>query len=116
MNPRRPLDNGWELKGSCYRSGLWHRACQATGTAVRKIRPYRPQTNGKVERFHRILLEERAYIRPWTSETLRANAYTAILHFYNHHRPHGALRWATPRTTSPKSTARLRFRRLASRG
>ena len=36
---------------------------------VKKTRPYRPQTNGKVERFHRILLEEWAYIRPWTSET-----------------------------------------------
>ncbi len=44
--------------GSCYRSGLWHRACTATGTTVKKTRPRRPQTNGKVERFHRILLEE----------------------------------------------------------
>ena len=37
--------------GSCYRSGLWHRACQSTGTTVKKTRPRRPQTNGKVERF-----------------------------------------------------------------
>jgi transposase InsO family protein len=82
--------------GSCYRSGLWHRACAATGTRVTKTRPRRPQTNGKVERFHRILLEEWAYIRPWTSETQRRRAYRGFIHFYNHHRPHGALRWATP--------------------
>ena len=82
--------------GSCYRSGLWHRACQATGTKVTKTRPRRPQTNGKVERFHRILLEERAYIRPWTSEAQRTTAYDGFIHFYNHHRSHGALGWATP--------------------
>jgi transposase InsO family protein len=84
--------------GAGYKSGLWHRACAATGTAVKKTRPRRPQTNGKVERFHRILLEEWAYIRPWTSETQRRNAYVRFIHFYNHHRPHGALGWATPAT------------------
>ena len=63
---------------------------------MNKTRPYRPQTNGKIERYHRILLEEWAYIRPWTSETQRARAYTGFVHFYNHHRPHGALGWATP--------------------
>lgn len=82
--------------GSCYRSGLWHRACTATGTTVKKTRPYRPQTNGKVERFHRILLEEWAYIRPWHSETERTQAHAGFIHFYNHHRAHGALGWATP--------------------
>jgi transposase InsO family protein len=82
--------------GACYRSGLWYRACAATGTTVRHTRPRRPQTNGKIERFHRILLEEWAYIRPWTSETQRAAAYRGFLHFYNHHRSHGALGWATP--------------------
>ena len=82
--------------GSCYRSGLWYRACAATGTTVKKTRPYRPQTNGKVERFHRILLEEWAYIRPWHSDTQRTLAHTGFIHFYNHHRAHGALGWATP--------------------
>jgi transposase InsO family protein len=85
--------------GSCYRSGLWHRACTRTATAVRKTRPRRPQTNGKVERYHRILLEEWAYIRPWTSEHQRAHGYAGFVHFYNHHRPHGALGWATPTRT-----------------
>jgi transposase InsO family protein len=85
--------------GSCYKSGLWHRACAATGTAVRKTRPRRPQTNGKIERFHRILLEEWAYIRPWNSEAQRRVGYERFLHFYNHHRPHGALSWSTPADT-----------------
>jgi len=85
--------------GACYRSGLWYQACTATGTTVRKTQPWHPQTNGKVERFHRILLEEWAYIRPWTSDTQRAAAYRGFLHFYNHHRSHGALGWATPTST-----------------
>ena len=85
--------------GSCYKSGLWHRACAETGTTVKKTRPRRPQTNGKVERFHRILLEEWAYIRPWSSETERQLGYEAFIHFYNHHRPHGGLGWATPTDT-----------------
>ena len=82
--------------GACYRSGLWHRACAETGTTVKKTRPRRPQTNGKVERYHRILLEEWAYIRPWTSEAQRHAGYQRFVHFYNHHRSHGALGWATP--------------------
>ena len=82
--------------GSCYKSGLWHRACHTTNTIVKKTRPRRPQTNGKVERFHRTLLEEWAYIRPWTSETERSLGYHGFIHFYNHHRAHGALNWATP--------------------
>lgn len=85
--------------GSCYKSGLWHRVCAETGTVVNKTRPHRPQTNGKVERFHRILLEEWAYIRPWHSETERTLAYGGFIHFYNHHRSHGSLGWATPIST-----------------
>ncbi|HET9601254.1 MAG TPA: IS481 family transposase [Acidimicrobiales bacterium] len=85
--------------GSCYRSRLWLQACAATSTAVKKTRPRRPQTNGKVERYHRILLEEWAYIRPWASETQREAGYAGFVHFYNHHRPHGALSWATPAHT-----------------
>jgi len=85
--------------GSCYRSGLWHRACNATNTTVKKTRPRRPQTNGKVERYHRTLLEEWAYIRPWNSETERHHGYDGFTHFYNQHRSHGALKWATPADT-----------------
>ena len=92
IEPQRVITDN----GSCYKSRLWHTACAKTGTKVKKTRPYRPQTNGKVERFHRILLEEWAYIRPWRSETQRADAYIGFIHFYNHHRAHGALGWDTP--------------------
>lgn len=92
ITPQRVITDN----GACYRSGLWHRACAGTGTTVKKTRPRRPQTNGKVERFHRILLEEWAYIRPWTSDTQRSVAYDGFIHYYNHHRAHGALGWSTP--------------------
>jgi transposase InsO family protein len=85
--------------GSCYRSRLWRDACIDAGITHKRIRPYRPQTNGKVERFHRILLEEWAYIRDWTSETERVAGYAAFIHFYNQHRSHGALGWSTPMAT-----------------
>jgi hypothetical protein len=54
-------------------------------------RAYRPQTNGKVERFHRTLLDEWAYLRPYTSNTERTEALADFLHTYNHHRCHTAL-------------------------
>ena len=68
-------------------------------TTVTKRRPWRPQTNGKVERYHRILLEEWAYIRAWNSEPQRTAGYAHFIHFYNDHRPHGGLGWATPTST-----------------
>jgi transposase InsO family protein len=85
--------------GACYRSRAWAASCTATGVTHKRTRPYRPQTNGKAERFHRILLEEWAYIRDWNSETQRLCGYRHFLHFYNHHRSHGALGWQTPIAT-----------------
>jgi transposase InsO family protein len=75
-----------------YRRGLaWREAlCTLDARAV-FTRRYRPQTNGKAERFNRTLLDEWAYARPFTSNTERAQALPNWLHTYNHHRSHTAL-------------------------
>ena len=75
----------------CYRGRLFNDALAATGIRHTYCRPYRPQTNGKVERFHRTLLEEWAYARPYTCEAARGRALAHWLHRYNHHRMHTAI-------------------------
>lgn len=77
--------------GPAYRSADFARACAASGVRHRFTRPYRPQTNGKVERFNRTLLEEWAYVRVYRSELERVRALDRWLHRYNHHRGHTAL-------------------------
>jgi transposase InsO family protein len=77
--------------GSCYRSLAFAAALSATNSRHRFTRPYRPQTNGKVERFNRTLLTEWAYARPYPGEAARAEALPTWLHMYNHHRHHTAL-------------------------
>lgn len=77
--------------GSCYRSRTWAEAMANTDCRHKRTRPYRPQTNGKVERFNRTLLTEWAYARPYKSEQLRRKALPKWLHIYNHHRAHTAL-------------------------
>ncbi|MCP2163019.1 integrase core domain-containing protein, partial [Williamsia serinedens] len=56
----------------------------------KRTRPYRPQTNGKIERFHRTLTDGWAYARRYDSETARRDALQPWMHFYNHHRAHSA--------------------------
>ena len=77
--------------GSCYRSLAWRDTCLDLGITHKRTRPYRPQTNGKLERFHRTLADGWAYSRPYTSDAERRAALPGWLHFYNHHRTHSAI-------------------------
>jgi transposase InsO family protein len=74
-----------------YRGILFNQALAETQIIHKYCRPYRPQTNGKVERFHRTLLEEWAYARPYCREADRTRAFAHWLHRYNHHRVHTAV-------------------------
>ncbi|GAA1664645.1 hypothetical protein GCM10009680_00420 [Streptomyces yatensis] len=64
-------------------------------------RPHRSQTNGKVERYNRTLLDEWVYARPYLSEQERRDAFPAWLHNYNHHRRHTALKGLPPASRVP---------------
>ena len=76
--------------GSAYRSFLWRDVCAELGIKHSRTRPFRPQTNGKIERFHRTLSDGWGYARCYESESERREALPAWLHRYNHHRPHTA--------------------------
>jgi transposase InsO family protein len=84
--------------GSCYKSHLWAQACLDLGITPKKTRPYRPQTNGKIERFHRTLADGWAFKKFYNSESARLAALPAWVHQYNHHRPHSAIGKAAPIT------------------
>jgi transposase InsO family protein len=77
--------------GSCYRSRQWREHLAAAGIERKRTRPYRPETNSKVERLNRTLLTEWAYARPFTSSRDRTAALPDWLHTYNHHWSHTAL-------------------------
>jgi transposase InsO family protein len=82
--------------GSCYRSRWWLQTCAELGITPKRTRPYRPQTNGKIERFHRTLADGWAFKKFYSSESARRAALPAWLHHYNHHRPHTAIGRSTP--------------------
>ena len=86
--------------GACYRSKLFADAL-GEGIKHKRTRPYRPQTNGKVERYNRTMVEEWAYARPYASEAERAALFHDWLHTYNHHRGHTALGGKSPADLVP---------------
>jgi transposase InsO family protein len=77
--------------GSAYRSGVHAIACRALGIRHLRTRPYRPQTNGKAERFIRTMLGGWAYGAIYRNSAERTAALDGWLIHYNHHRKHSAL-------------------------
>jgi transposase InsO family protein len=84
--------------GSCYRATIHAIACKALGVRHIRTRPYRPQTNGKAERFIRTLLAGWAYGAIYTSSKQRTRALDGWLWHYNHRRRHSALGHQPPVT------------------
>jgi transposase InsO family protein len=77
--------------GSCYRSTIHALACKTLGIKHLRTRPYRPQTNGKAERFIRTLINGWAYGAIYRSSHERTRALDGWLWHYNHRRRHSAL-------------------------
>jgi len=77
--------------GSAYRSTIHALACRILGLKHLRTRPYRPQTNGKAERFIRTMLGGWAYGAVYGSSAARTAALDGWLWRYNHQRPHGSL-------------------------
>ena len=82
--------------GSAYRSAIHALACRALGLKHLRTRPYRPQTNGKAERFIRTMLAGWAYGAIYRSSRQRTAALPGWLDHHNHRRPHGCLSHQPP--------------------
>jgi transposase InsO family protein len=91
--------------GSAYRSIIHAASCRALGIRHQRTRAYRPQTNGKAERFIRTLLAGWAYGAIYGSSRERTQALDGWLWHYNHRRRHSALGHQPPvsRTNLPGS-------------
>ena len=81
--------------GTCFKQ-RWQDACRQRQITVKKTRPYRPQTNGKAERFIRTLVDRWAYAASYPTEHHRNRALPNAIDTYNHDRPHRALAGRTP--------------------
>ena len=84
--------------GACYRGVVHALACRRLGIRHLRTRPYRPQTNGKAERFIRTLLNGWAYGAIYGSSHERTAALDGWLWHYNHRRRHSALGHQPPIT------------------
>ena len=74
--------------GKCFHSALFGAACLELGIAQKFTRTYRPQTNGKAERFIQSALREWAYGQVYANSEQRCAALPLWTHFYNWHRQH----------------------------
>jgi len=84
--------------GNAYRSTIHAIACRALAIRHLRTRPYRPQTNGKAERFIRTMLGGWAYGAIYRDSNERNAALAGWLDYYNRRRPHGALSHKPPIT------------------
>jgi len=82
--------------GSAYKSHRFAAFCRSRNIRHLRIKPHRPQTNGKVERFIQTLLREWAYRFSYNSSIERQRWLSPYLHFYNFHRAHSALSYNAP--------------------
>jgi transposase InsO family protein len=82
--------------GSCYISRSFARALEALGVRHIRTRPYRPQTNGKAERFIQTAKKEWAYARAYRTSKVRTLMLTGFLNRYNRRRPHRGIGNTTP--------------------
>ena len=82
--------------GPAFHSKVFARTCQALGLRHLFTKPYRPQTNGKAERFIQSALREWAYARAYRHSTERTKNLSHWLHRYNWHRPHASLAGQVP--------------------
>jgi len=82
--------------GSAYRSKQWRKACSAMSLKAKRTRAYRPQTNGKAERFIKTLQNEWAYRMPFTSSEERKRWLPRYLSIYNGRTCHMAIGGRTP--------------------
>lgn len=85
-------DNGWAYTHAT----AYRQAVDRLGARHKRTRPWRPQTNGKAERFIQTLINEWAYARPYTTNRERAAALPVFVDFYNRRRPHTALGGRSP--------------------
>lgn len=86
--------------GPCYRDFRFQKALRGDGLKQHFTRAYRPQTNGKAERFIQTALSEWAYARTYQNSTERLQQLEPWLHDYNFHRPHASLNLNTPASRS----------------
>jgi transposase InsO family protein len=86
-----PVDEVLTDNGPAYRSEAFAELLAQRAIVHRFTQPYRPQTNGKVERFNRTLADEFLYARIFRSEPDRRRRLDNWIHTYNHHRGHTAI-------------------------
>jgi transposase InsO family protein len=92
------IDRVMTDNGSAYISHAHAAACRELGLRQLRIRPHRPRTNGKAERFIQTLANEWAYGRIYGSSAERTEALPLWLDHYNFRRPHGSLGHRAPAT------------------